>query len=343
MLEGICDDAVVSPLMALPVLYPMLATLGHLPPDEDAWAYEIKWDGERVLAYVETVGLKLQSRNGNDISARYPELAPLAAAAGSREMILDGEIVACDEGGVPRFERLQPRMHVTDPLRIAVLARTAPVALKIFDVLWLDDEPLLRRPYLERRERLAALGLNDEHWQTPGHRLGGGRECVAFSRERGHEGIIAKRPQSIYEPGKRTRTWIKVKNTNRQEFVIAGWVPGTGRRVRLPGALLVGYYDPSERDAGGRPVLRYAGKVGTGFTEAELDRLKRLFEPLAIESSPFTGAQPPDRDARFVRPQLVAEIEFTEWTREGLLRHPSYKGLRDDKAPTEVVREVPSA
>ena len=328
--------------MALPVLYPMLATLGPLPPDEDAWAYEIKWDGIRALAYVESAGLKLQSRNGIDISARYPELAPLAAATDSREMILDGEIVAFDDDGLPRFDRLQPRMNVTNPLRIAALAQSVPVVLEIFDVLWLDEEPLLRRSYLERRERLAALGLNGEHWQTTTHRLGGGREFLSASRERGLEGIIAKRPQSTYEPGRRTRAWVKVKNTNRQEFVIAGWVPGAGRRGQRLGALLVGYYDPSERDPDGRPVLRYAGKVGTGFTEAELDRLQRLLEPLAIESSPFRGLQP-DRDARFVRPQLVAEIEFTEWTRDGMLRHPSYKGLRDDKDPTEVVRELPSA
>jgi bifunctional non-homologous end joining protein LigD len=325
--------------MALPVLYPMLATLGPLPSDEDAWAYEIKWDGIRALAYVEAAGLRLQSRNGIDISERYPELAPLAAAAHSREMILDGEIVAFDDDGLPRFERLQPRMNLTNPLRIAALAQSVPVVLEIFDLLWLDDGPLLRLPYLERRERLAALALNGRHWQTTTHRLGGGREFLAASRERGLEGIIAKRPQSTYEPGRRTRAWVKVKNTNRQEFVIAGWVPGAGRREQRLGALLVGYYD---RDADGRPVLRYAGKVGTGFTEAELDRLQRLLEPLAIESSPFTGPQP-EPGARFVRPQLVAEVEFTEWTRDGMLRHPSYKGLRDDKDPTEVVREVPSA
>ena len=327
--------------MALPRLYPMLATLGRLPSDEDAWAYEIKWDGVRALAYIENAGLKLQSRNGIDITARYPELAPLTAATDGRRMILDGEIVALDEDGLSRFERLQPRMNLTNPLRIAALAQEVPAVFEIFDLLWLDDEAQLSRPYLERRERLAALRLNGEHWQTTAHRLGGGREFLAASRERGLEGILAKRPQSIYEPGRRTRAWVKVKNTNRQEFVIAGWVPGAGRRGQRLGALLVGYYDPSDRDADGRPVLRYAGKVGTGFTEAELDRLQRLLEPLAIESSPFTGAQP-ERDARFARPQLVAEIEFTEWTRDGMLRHPSYKGLRDDKDPTEVVREVPS-
>jgi bifunctional non-homologous end joining protein LigD len=171
--------------------------------------------------------------------------------------------------------------------------------------------------------------------------LVGAASCSPRAASRELEGIVAKRPQSIYEPGQRTRSWVKVKNTNRQEFVIGGWLPGAGRRGQRLGALLVGYYDSSERDADGRPVLRYAGKVGTGFTEAELDRLQRLLEPLATEASPFAGRLP-DRGARFARPDLVAEVEFTEWTRDGMLRHPSYKGLRDDKDPTEVIRETPS-
>ena len=328
--------------MALPLLAPMLATLGPLPVDEEAWAYEIKWDGIRSLAYAEDRRLTLRSRSGIDITARYPELLPLASMLGDREAILDGEIVAFDADGLPRFERLQQRMNVTTPSRIPALSRDVPVVIELFDLLWLDGRSWLRRPYLERREQLAALSLDGEHWQTTVHRLGGGSELLAASLERGLEGIIAKRPQSTYDPGRRTRSWVKVKHTNRQELVIGGWLPGSGRRGQRLGALLVGYYDASERDADGRPVLRYAGKVGTGFTEAELDRLQGLLEPLATETSPFSGRRPP-KGARFVRPELVAEIEFTEWTRDGMLRHPSYKGLRDDKDPTEVVREVPSA
>jgi bifunctional non-homologous end joining protein LigD len=161
------------------------------------------------------------------------------------------------------------------------------------------------------------------------------------SRARGLEGIIAKRPQSTYRPGRRTREWVKVKNSSRQELVIGGWLPGEGRRAGRLGALLVGYYDPTERDADGRPVLRYAGKVGTGFGEAELARLQRLLDDRAIDTSPFVGRRPP-AGTRFVRPELVAEIEFTEWTRDGMLRHPSYHGLRDDKSPTDVLRETPA-
>jgi bifunctional non-homologous end joining protein LigD len=326
--------------MTLPVLAPMLATLGPLPSDEDAWAYEIKWDGIRALAYIEAGSLRLASRGGIDITARYPELAPLAVALDGRDAILDGEIVAFDEDGMPRFERLQRRMNVTGTLKIIALSREVPVVLEVFDLLWLDGRPLLDRAYLERRAQLAALALDGEHWQTPRHRLGGGRELLAASREQGLEGIIAKRPQSIYRPGRRTRDWVKVKNSSRQELVIGGWLPGEGRRAQRLGALLVGYYDPTERDREGRPVLRYAGKVGTGFSETELARLQRLLEERAIDTSPFVGRQPP-AGARFVRPELVAEIEFTEWTRDGMLRHPSYKGLRDDKAATDVIRETP--
>jgi bifunctional non-homologous end joining protein LigD len=328
--------------MALPGLSPMLATLGPLPADEDAWAYEIKWDGIRTLAYVENDALRLTSRNGIDITARYPELAALAEAVNAREAILDGEIVAFDVDGLPRFERLQKRMGVTSPARIGALSREVPAVLEIFDLLWLDGRSLLSDPYLQRRDRLAALNLDDAHWQTPAYQLGRGRELLAASRERGLEGILAKRPESTYQPGRRSRAWVKVKNSSRQELVIGGWLPGKGRRSDRVGALLVGYFDPTERDADGRPVLRYAGKVGTGFTEAELTRLQSLLEPLAVDSSPFVGRHPP-RGARFVRPELVAEIEFTEWTRDGMLRHPSYKGLRDDKAAGDVVRETPSA
>jgi bifunctional non-homologous end joining protein LigD len=328
--------------MALPVLSPMLATLGPLPADEDAWAYEIKWDGIRTLAYVENDALRLTSRNGIDITARYPELTALAEALNEREAILDGEIVAFDDDGLPRFERLQKRMGVTSPARIGALSREVPVVLEIFDLLWLDGESLLSDPYLQRRDRLAALNLDGARWQTPAYQVGRGRELLAASRERGLEGILAKRPESIYQPGRRSRAWVKVKNSSRQELVIGGWLPGKGRRSDRVGALLVGYFDPTERDADGRPVLRYAGKVGTGFTEAELTRLQSLLEHLAIDSSPFVGRHAP-RGTRFVRPELVAEIEFTEWTRDGMLRHPSYKGLRDDKTAADVVRETPSA
>ena len=296
-------------------IVPMLARLGPLPAEDGGWSYEIKWDGIRALAYVEDGAVSLVTRNGNDVTARWPELAGLAEAVG-RDALLDGEVVAFDdERGLPSFQALQ---------------RGGSAVYMAFDLLSLDGEDLMPLPYLERRERLASLGLAGERWQTPAHHIGDGEAFLASSREQGLEGIVAKRVNSRYEPGKRTGAWIKVKNTARQELVIGGWMSGEGRRKGRIGALLFGYYDGDD--------FRFAGKVGTGFTQAELDRLAGLLAPLEVPESPFAGP-PPKRGAHWVRPELVAEIEFTEWTRDGLLRHASYKGLRDDKRARDVVRE----
>jgi bifunctional non-homologous end joining protein LigD len=187
-------------------------------------------------------------------------------------------------------------------------------------------------PYTERRRLLEELNLNGDHWQTPGYNVGNGHELLEVAGEKGLEGLVGKRLDSRYEPGRRGGSWIKVKNTARQELVIGGWFPGEGRRKDRIGALLVGYYDDRE--------LRYAGKVGTGFSDKDLAGLAARLRPLERESSPFSGRQP-QRGAVFVEPELVAEVEFTEWTRERLLRHPSFKGLRDDKDPREVRLERP--
>jgi bifunctional non-homologous end joining protein LigD len=301
-------------------LKPMLAQLGKLPPDDDAWAYEVKWDGYRALAYATGQGLRFVSRNGNDVSHRYPALQAMRAALAPHDALLDGEIVAFDDQGRPSFQHLQRGQ--------------GHIAYVAFDILWLDGGERMGLPYEERRALLAGTLPAGAHWQVPGHHAGGGAPLLAAAREQGLEGILAKRLGSTYEPGRRTGAWVKVKNTARQELVIGGWFPGEGRRANRIGALLMGYHD-------GDGALRYAGKVGTGFGEAELERLAALLAPLEVEESPFTGPQP-RRGAHFVRPELVAEVEFTEWTTDGLLRHPSYKGLRDDKRATEVVRETPA-
>ncbi|HWH43392.1 MAG TPA: DNA ligase D [Thermoleophilaceae bacterium] len=315
-------------------LVPMMARLGPLPADEAGWAFEIKWDGVRALAYAEPGRLRLESRNGNDITAQYPELRGLTGALGAREAVIDGEIVAFDDDGNPSFERLQQRMHHTSEAEVRRRMRSHPAAFMAFDLLHLDGRSLLREPYEERRRLLAGLGLDGEAWRTPEASTGAGAALLEVTRERGIEGLVAKRLGSRYEPGKRTGAWIKVKNTNREELVVGGWMPGSGRRRERLGALLVG-----TRDEPGGP-LHYAGRVGTGFTEAELDRLSGLLEPLARDESPFEGRQPP-RGARFAEPLLLAEVEFREWTRDGMLRAPSYKGLRDDKEAGEVAREEP--
>jgi bifunctional non-homologous end joining protein LigD len=313
-------------------LKPMLASTGALPADDQRWAYEIKWDGVRALAYSQPGELRLQSRNLNDITGQYPELARLNRALSSHSVVLDGEIVAFDERQRPSFAALQPRMHVGSKAQAKRLAERTPVTYMIFDLLWLDGHSLMEQPYSERVQRLAALELSGESWQTPGHIVGRGEQVQAASAEQGLEGIVAKRLDSTYQPGRRATSWLKVKNFGRQELVIGGWMPGKGRRNERVGALLVGVY---QRD--GR--LRYAGRVGTGFSERELDRLGGMLTGLRRKSSPFAAGAKPPRGAIFCEPRLVAEIEFREWTQGGSLRQPSYKGLREDKAPEEVVRE----
>jgi len=311
---------------------PMLARIGPLPSDDAAWAYEIKWDGVRAIAYSTPGKLRLESRNLKEITAQYPELARLNRALGSHAAILDGELVAFDDRGLPSFATLQRRMHVSSSAQAKRLVKATPVTYMIFDLLWLDGHSLIALPYAERRELLEALALDGERWQTPEHLTGRANDVLAATAEQGLEGIVAKRLQSPYAPGTRNGDWIKIKNFGRQELVIGGWLPGEGRREARIGALLVGVHDADG-------AFRYAGRVGTGFTDAELDRLAKLLEPLRREHSPFEAGERPPPDAIFVEPKLVAEVEFSEWTAAGSLRHPSYKGLREDKDAREVVRE----
>jgi len=324
------DDPAREPMPSS--IVPMLARSGELPEDERGWAFEIKWDGVRAIAYCEPGRVRLQSRNLNDITASYPELGRLARALGARSAVLDGEIVAFDARGRPSFETLQQRMHVSSASQAGRLARQSPATYVIFDLLWLDGRSLMALPYRQRRELLAGLGLAGASWQTPENMLGGGTELLGATAAQGLEGIIAKRLDSDYQPGLRTRSWLKVKSFGRQEFVVGGWMPGKGRRAGGVGALLLGVYE-----RGG--TLRYVGRVGSGFSEPELDRLQALLAPLQRDTSPFNAGARPPRDARFCEPELVVEVQFSEWTRSGSVRQPSYKGLREDKPAAEVVRE----
>ncbi|HUQ39540.1 MAG TPA: non-homologous end-joining DNA ligase [Acidimicrobiales bacterium] len=309
---------------------PMLATTAALPGD-DGWAFEIKWDGVRALTYVEDGALHMESRNLLDITPRYPEIAPLAAALRGRAALLDGEVVAFDEQGRPSFGRLQGRMHLQGRADVNRRMNDTPVAYMVFDLLWLDGRSLLGLPWTERRSVLEDLELAGDNWRTPSSHIGDGADLLAASRSQGLEGIVAKAVSSTYEPGKRSRQWVKVKNQRRQEVVIGGWLPGAGNRSGRLGALLVGVHD----DTG---VLRYSGRVGTGFTDVVLADLGRRLAAIGRDDPPF--ADPPrNRQARWVEPELVCDVEFTEWTHNGTLRHPSYKGLRSDKSPGEVIRE----
>jgi bifunctional non-homologous end joining protein LigD len=313
---------------------PMLATLSTLPTDEDRWAFELKWDGVRAIAYCETGRLRLESRNLREITSHYPELRGIAAELGSRDAVLDGEVVALDDGGEPSFERLQGRMNLSSESAIRRRMADCPVTYLAFDLIYLDGRSLIDVPYTKRRERLESLGLEGPHWQTPSYHRGEGEALLRLTQSRGLEGLVAKGLDSRYLPGRRSRAWLKVKNVQSQELVIGGWLPGRGRREGTLGALLVGYRD----DEDSRRGLRYAGRVGSGFTDDELDRLAALLEPLRASESPFEGRQPP-REAVFVEPRLVADVAFREWTAARTLRAPVYKGLRPDKDPAEVVLE----
>jgi DNA ligase D-like protein (predicted ligase)/DNA ligase D-like protein (predicted 3'-phosphoesterase) len=322
-------------------IVPMLAKLGKLPKDEDAYGFEIKWDGVRAILYSEGGRARLESRNLKDITPRYPEVTRIGRELGAREIVLDGEVVAFDEQGRPSFGRLQERMHLASESAVRRKMESVPVAYMIFDLLFLDGRSTTDLPYEERRRMLEELKLNGAGWRTPDYHRGEGSALLQATREQGLEGIVAKRLDSRYEPGRRSAAWIKVKNQRSQELVIGGYMPGQGSRRGTFGALLVGYYDMTREEAerrGQRQRLVYAGRVGTGFKQADLERLLSLLEPLRTDESPFEGRQPP-RGAIFVEPKLVAEIEFLEWTHAKTLRAPSFKGLRDDKDPRDVVIE----
>ncbi len=335
-------------------LVPMLAGAGPLPAPAAGWSFEVKWDGVRAVAYARPGRLRLESRNLREITGAYPEVRGILRDLGMREAVLDGEIVAFGEDGAPSFERLQSRMHVSSPSAIKRLQQSTPVVYAVFDLLYLDGVSLMELPYDERRARLEALGLSGPAWRVPAAHADGAALLQATARQ-GLEGVVAKRRDSRYEPGRRTGAWVKVKNLHRQEVVIGGWLPGEGRRAERVGALLMGVHDPGDpgdrddshdddgRAAGAIPPLRYAGRVGTGFTDRTLDELTRRLAPLVADDSPFHPAPKLPRNVQYVRPELVAEIEFREWTSEGVMRGPSFKGLRDDKAAVEVVREAAPA
>jgi bifunctional non-homologous end joining protein LigD len=324
------------PFQSLPVsLAPMLAVSGSMPRDERDWAFEFKWDGVRALCFWDGRCLRLAARAGTDITARYPELTGLAKALGPKQALLDGEIVAMDERGFPSFHRLQRRMHVQHGHALPRLMRSTPVTYMVFDLLHHHGRSLLAEPYAVRRATLEGLELRDDRWQTPPVVVGASRAVWAVAQKHRMEGLVAKRMAAPYRPGVRSPDWTKVKLWSQQEFVLAGWLPGEGVRGGSIGALLLGYYDRQGK-------LRYAGSVGTGMDGDDLDLLGRELGRRRIDASPLADPVPRGAGAVFARPELVAEVRFAEWTPDGRLRHPSYKGLRADKPARQVVRE-PSA
>jgi len=319
-------------MASLPRIAPMLATPGRLPSAavDEQWAYEVKQDGQRAIACLPGDGsLQLLARSGADITPAYPDLAALGAALGGVPAVLDGEIVAPDEQGRSDFERLQSRMGLSgSPGKAARMAQLVPAHLVLFDAVFLRGRSLLPLPYTERRAALEELGLHGPHWSTPAVVVGHGEEALAMTREAGLEGVIAKRLSSVYEPGVRARTWIKIRHARTVDVIVGGWVPGRGRLGGLPGALLVG-----ERHPGGG--LRYAGSVGTGWSDAERQRLAELLHVAAVDTCPFDGT-PPVAGAHWVLPRLVGEVRYATRTKAGRLRHPSWHRLRPDLAPDDL-------
>lgn len=320
---------------AMPALVrPMLAIAREqLPKDDANYGYEFKWDGVRAIVYIDGGRPRVLSRNDRDVTGSYPELRAMAESLGSRQLVLDGEIVAMDATGRPSFEALQARMHVTNAAQVRRLTTQVPATFLVFDVLYADGRSLLDEPYSERRAILESLQLSGPSWQTPPHFEGDGAAILAASKSQGLEGVLAKRLDSRYYAGKRSDCWLKVKNLRTQEVVIGGWKPGEGRRKGVIGSLLLGV--PGD---GG---LHYVGHVGTGFTDAMLRELGTLLKPLEQPDPPFATTIPRlhAKDAHWLEPRYVGEVAFGEWTKAGILRHPVWRGLRDDKSPADVVRE----
>ncbi|QMU77410.1 hypothetical protein GXW83_18615 [Streptacidiphilus sp. PB12-B1b] len=307
----------------LPALHPMLASTGPMPGTPADWAFEVKWDGMRVLCYLDGAGgLRLQSRAGNDATARYPELESLVGLL-PQDAVLDGEVIAADAHGRPSFSRLQQRMTLRSPIQIKTASVSVPVTLLVFDVLWLGGTATTDLAYTGRRHLLEALELHGDHVLVPPAWPGEAvEEARQWTREHGLEGMIAKRLDSPYRPGKRTRDWVKLKNVRTADVFVGAWVPADARATSVK-ALLVGI-----AGAGG---LRYAGAVGTGFSQAERTALAEVLRRLDSRTAPFAdGIAGIDRGepVRFVRPVLHGEVEFLETTVHGHLRQPVWKGLR---------------
>jgi bifunctional non-homologous end joining protein LigD len=309
----------------------MKAVSGALPKG-DGWAFEIKWDGMRCLVGVSD-GVVAHSSRGNEIAHRFPELEDLQGACAGLDVVLDGEIVALDESGLPSFGRLQGRMHLDRPHDIERKRRDIPIVFVAFDLLHLDGNDTAALAYDDRTDLLAQVLQPGDSWQVATIHHDDGAGLLAAVGERAMEGIMAKRRSSSYLPGRRSGDWVKVKSRRRQEFVVGGWLSGEGGRAGSMGALLLGYHDPDG--------LRFAGRVGSGLSEVAVARLMAILDPAEADTSPFVDAvtQVPGRTITFVRPDAVVEVEFGEWTSDNHLRHPVYLGQRADGDAASVVRE----
>lgn len=315
----------------------MLCTLVDEAPRGDEWSFETKWDGERCVVFVRAArgaaDVRLQSRLLKDQTARYPELVDDLARVAAKSAIIDGEIVALDREGKASFETLQERFGLTDPEEIAKRMRRAPASFAAFDLLWLDGKDLRGEP-LARRRKLLCKAIARCRRVAFSADVGDARALMKAVRRFGGEGIVAKRRASPYREGERGRDWLKIKVTSSQEVVVGGWTEGTGRRASSFGALVVGVF---ERGKGGKTFVP-VGAVGTGFDDRTLAGLLVRLRTLRTERCPFRPA-PPLSGVHWVRPKLVVQVRFANWTSGGQLRVPVFMGIRDDKRPEDCVRE----
>lgn len=321
------------------MIEPMLARLTRELPAGQGWAFEHKWDGYRALLYADRGRLRLLSRRHIDYTSRVPELAALAPEVGSLRLILDGELVALIAGGRPSFQALQLRLGPRLGPKPSGEPPPSALAYLIFDLLYLDGRSLQPLPYIERRAHLEGLRLTGPSWWTPPYQLDG-RTMLEESQTLGLEGVVAKKLTSPYRPGSRNGDWLKVKVPHTQPFVIAGWMPSDVHPDRI-GSLVLAVYDVTANEAAGvtrPPRLLYAGRVGTGFSQRTRELLQQTLLPLGIGHSPLDEGGPP-AGARFVRPEVVCEVTFREWTLGGEIRHASFQRLRTDIHPADVARE----
>jgi bifunctional non-homologous end joining protein LigD len=316
----------------LPPIAPMMATLVKDAFDDDRWIFEPKWDGVRALAFCNQQETTLFSRNANDITDTYPELGKLHDRLVCIDAVVDGEIVAMKDGK-PSFEKLQSRINLHNPRDVEKAAQAIPVSMIAFDLLYLDGRSLLGEPVERRKELLAELVVENEQITVSPVVPGAGTDLFETAKEMKLEGIVGKKLGSPYRPGKRSRDWVKVKTIYDADVVIGGWSRGEGRRSSSFGSLMVGAYDEDG--------LRYVGNVGTGFNERLLGELLPALEELETDEMPFevdprkTGGGKTIRGPRWVKPELVAVVEFRELTAGGRLRAPSFKRIRDDKDPED--------
>jgi len=316
------------------VIRPMKASPGNVTPTGEDWSYEIKWDGMRIVAFLDDSGVRLQSSNGNNVTNTFPELAGLRdLLVGFESLILDGEVVAMDNG-TPDFGRLQHRMHVDDPNEALRRAAEVPISYAIFDVLGVNGNDTLRLPLSDRRGLLDQIVEPGSHWLLTESHTGDPAALLDVVVQNGLEGLVAKLLSSQYVQGKRSKAWVKIKPRLRQEFIVGGWSDGRDGNAGSLGSLLLGVM------AGG--ALVHCGSVGSGLTTATRAEWLDLLESISCQESPFANAVAPTmgRTFRWCDPRLVVEVAFHDWPQGAHLRHPVYLGRRDDKSAHEVVREV---